>query len=198
MSTGVLILAAGAASRMNRAKMLMAFGSTSILGHIVEEVKATKPGHICLVTGYYHKEIVETIDTSGLFIVHNEHWREGMASSISKGIQEMIKKDPALSSVMIVVSDQPHLNRTVLNEMFTAQAQTKKGIIAAEYGKISGTPVLFSKKYFNQLMELTGDTGAKSILQKHKTDLTTVEFSLGAIDIDTPEDYENFSGKIKK
>ena len=198
MSMGVLILAAGAASRMNGAKMLMSFGSTSILGHILDEVQAIKPDHICLVTGYYHKEILESVDTSGLFVVHNEDWSEGMAASISRGIQEMIKKYPALSSVMIVVSDQPHLNRTVLNEMFAAQTQTKKGIIAAQYGKITGTPVLFAKKYFNALMALTGDTGAKPILQKHTTDLATVEFSLGAIDIDTPEDYENFSGKIKK
>jgi molybdenum cofactor cytidylyltransferase len=198
MSTGVLILAAGAAFRMNEAKMLLAFGSTSILGHIVEEVKASKPDHICLVTGYYHKEIVESIDISGLFIVHNEHWREGMASSISRGVREMIKKYPAVSSVMIVVSDQPHLNRKVLHEMFSEQTKTKKGIIAAQYGKVTGTPVLFAKKYFNQLMELTGDTGAKSILQQHKTDIATVEFSLGAIDIDTAEDYEKFSGKTKK
>jgi molybdenum cofactor cytidylyltransferase len=198
MSTGVLILAAGAAFRMNEAKMLLAFGSTSILGHIVEEVKASKPDHICLVTGYYHTEIVESIDISGMFIIHNEHWREGMASSISRGIREMTKKYPSLSSVMIVVSDQPHLNRKVLNEMFTDQGKTKKGIIAAQYGKVTGTPVLFAKKYFNQLMELTGDAGAKSILQQYKTDIATVEFSLGAIDIDTAEDYEKLSGKTKK
>ncbi len=198
MSTGVLILAAGAAFRMNEAKMLLAFESTTILEHIVAEVKTVKPDHICLVTGYYHKEIVESIDTAGLFIVHNEHWREGMASSISRGIQEMIKKYPALSSVIIVVSDQPHLNSKVLDEMFALHNKTKKGIVAAQYGKIAGTPVLFSKKYFNQLIELTGDTGAKSILQQHKTDIATVEFSLGVIDIDTPEDYEKLSGKIKK
>ncbi len=198
MSTGILILAAGAAFRMNEAKMLLAFESTSILGHIVNEVKAAGPDHICLVTGYYHKEIVERIDTAGLFVVHNEHWREGMAVSISRGIQEMTKKYPGLSSVIIVVSDQPHLNRTVLTEMFATHHKTKKGIVAAQYGKIAGTPVLFEKKYFNRLIELKGDAGAKSILQAHKTDIATVEFSLGAIDIDTPEDYEKLSGKTKK
>ena len=198
MSRGVLILAAGAASRMNRAKMLMAFGSTSILTHIVDEVKATKPDSICLVTGYYHKEIIESIETTGIYIVYNEYWGEGMASSISKGMLEMVKKYPALSSVMIVVSDQPHLNRKVMDEMVTAQTQTNKGIVAAQYGKITGTPVLFTKKYFNLLMALTGDIGAKPILQQHKTDLATVEFTLGAIDIDTPEDYEKLSGKTNK
>ena len=121
-----------------------------------------------------------------------------MASSISKGMHEMINRFPSLSSVIIVVSDQPHLNRKILNEMVAAQAKTNKGIIAAQYGKITGTPVLFTKKYFNPLMALRGDTGAKSILQQHKADIASVEFPLGAIDIDTPEDYEKLSGKTNK
>lgn len=190
MVNAVLILAAGAASRMNQAKMLLPFASTSILSHILGEVKAVKPDCICLLTGYYHKEITDSVDTSQLFVVHNEHWKEGMASSIRAGMRALIKKYPGLSSVMIIVSDQPHLSRKVLNEMMAAQAQTQKGIIAARYGKVTGTPVLFDKKYFNQLLALDGDAGAKSVLQQHKTDMATVMFPLGAIDIDTAEDYE--------
>jgi len=198
MSTGILILAAGAAFRMNRPKMLLPFGSGSILSNILDEIRAIKPNHICLVTGYYHKEIVESIDISALLVVHNEHWREGMASSISKGVHEMTKKYHSLDSITIVVSDQPHLNRKLLTEMVAVRKKTKKGIIAAQYGKVKGTPVLFDKKYFHQLMGLTGDTGAKSILQDHLSDVAAIDFSLGAIDIDTAEDYEKLSPKKKK
>ncbi len=198
MSTGILILAAGAASRMNRPKMLLAFGSSSILAHILEEVKVIKPDLICLVTGYYHKEIMENINVSGLWVVHNEHWKDGMASSISKAVYEMTKKYPHLNSIMILVSDQPYINRSLLAEMVSVRISTKKGIVAAQYGGIQGTPVLFDKKYFNSLMALTGDTGAKSILQQHLSDTAAVAFSLGAIDIDTAEDYENLLLKTRK
>lgn len=197
MVNAVLILAAGAASRMNQAKMLLPFASASILSHILGEVKAVKPGCICLLTGYYHKEIADSIDTSQLFLVHNKHWKEGMASSIRAGMQALMKKYPELSSVMILVSDQPYLNRKLLYEMMAVQAKTRKGIVAARYGKVTGTPVLFEKKYFNQLLALDGDTGARSVLQQHKTDMATVAFPLGAIDIDTAEDYEKLSGQKK-
>lgn len=197
MSTGILILAAGGAFRMNQPKMLLSFGSGSILSNILEATKALKTDQICLVTGYYHKEIIENIDVSGVLVVHNEHWREGMASSISKGVHEMIKEYSHLDSIMIVVSDQPHLNRKLLSEMLSSREKHKKGIVAAQYGAIKGTPVLFDKKYFEELMLLTGDTGAKSVLKKNASDLVTVAFPLGAIDIDTAEDYENLSRKTK-
>ena len=92
MVNAILILAAGAASRMNQAKMLLPFGPASILSHILGEVKAVKPDCICLLTGYYHKEIADSIDTSQLFLVHNKHWKEGMASSIRTGMQALMKK----------------------------------------------------------------------------------------------------------
>ncbi len=197
MSTGILILAAGGAFRMNQPKMLLPFGSGSILSTILEQTKALKTDQICLVTGYYHKEIIENIDVSGLLVIHNDHWREGMASSISRGVHEMIKEYSDLDSIMIVVSDQPHLNRKLLSEMLSCREKYEKGIVAAQYGEIKGTPVLFDKKYFQELMLLTGDTGAKSVLKEHSSDVTTVEFPLGAIDIDTAEDYENLSHKTK-
>lgn len=197
MNTGVLILAAGAATRMGRAKMLLPFESTNILEHILTEVRSIKPSCICIVTGYYHKEIIAGIDTEGLYIAHNENWIAGMASSIGMGVSELIKKKAGLSSIIIIVSDQPYLNRNVLHEIVTVREKTKKGIIAAAYNGIKGTPVLFDQKYFNELMLLEGDIGAKFILQQHAADIATVAFSSGAIDIDTPEDYEKLSHKTK-
>ena len=197
MTTGVLILAAGAASRMGRAKMLLPFKSTNILTHLLNEIKAIEPHCICLLTGFYHEEMINNIDTNGLYIVQNEHWEKGMACSIRMGVYEMTKKYPGLSSIIIIVSDQPYLNKQVLHEMVIVHTKTKKGIIAAEYGSIKGTPVLFDKKYFTELMLLEGDIGAKSILQQHAADIATVAFSSGEIDIDTPEDYDKLSHKTK-
>jgi molybdenum cofactor cytidylyltransferase len=195
MTTGILILAAGAASRIGRAKMLLPFRDTNILSHILNEVRSLNPHCICLVTGYYHKEILAAIDTRGLYIAHNEHWEEGMGASIRMGVSELMKMNTGLSSLIIIVSDQPYLNSNVLQEMIDTRIKTKKGIIAAKYGQIKGTPVLFDQKYFSLLLLLKGDTGAKFILQQNTEDIATVEFSLGEIDIDTQEDYEKLSKK---
>jgi molybdenum cofactor cytidylyltransferase len=193
---GILILAAGAASRMKQPKMLLAFEKDSILSHIIDEAKTVEPDIICLVTGYYHLEIIEKTAISGLMLVHNENWQEGMASSIKKGVEELTNKYPDLKAILILVSDQPYINCVLLKDMLSAYAISKKGIVAAYYANTFGTPVLFDNKYFQLLMSLKGDIGAKSIIRKHPDDITTVAFPLGEIDIDTKEEYEKLSSKI--
>jgi molybdenum cofactor cytidylyltransferase len=54
-----------------------------------------------------------------------------------------------------------------------------------------GVPALFSKKYFKPLMELTGEQGAKKIIQQNMNDVESFEFEKGAVDIDTPSDYNH-------
>ncbi len=198
MKRGVLILAAGAATRMKRAKMLLPFASTTILSHILQEVQAIKPDGICLVTGCYHNEIQNSITAAQLDIVYNGNWEDGMAGSIKLGLTALLQKHPDLGSVLIVASDQPYLNRKVLTDMTEALDDNQKGIVAAKYQEVAGIPVLFDQKYFDQLRQLQGDKGARTILQQYPDDIATIDFPLGAIDIDTPEDYESFCLQIKE
>ncbi|MES2005230.1 MAG: nucleotidyltransferase family protein [Bacteroidota bacterium] len=198
MKTGFLILAAGAAKRMQQPKMLLPFGEETILSHIIGEVKAAGAHTICLVTGYYHEEIIRSIDIENILVTYNENWEEGMAGSIRKGLSSLIEKYPGMRSVMIMVSDQPYLHHELLQNMMEQQQRSGKGIVAASYSGIQGTPVLFERKYFEQLQELKSDNGAKPILQQYSTDVITVDFPSGNMDIDTLEDYEKFCAKIKQ
>jgi molybdenum cofactor cytidylyltransferase len=198
MEKGVLILAAGAATRMKRAKMLLPFASTTILSHILQEVQTIRPDSICLVTGCYHNEIQNSITTAQLDIVYNGNWEDGMAGSIKLGLATLLQKHPDLRSVLIVASDQPYLNRKVLADMIDALDDNQKGIVAAKYQEMIGIPVLFDQKYFEHLRQLQGDRGARTILQQYQEDIVTIDFPLGAIDIDTPEDYEKFCLQTKE
>lgn len=197
MSTGILILAAGSASRMKQPKMLLPYGKATILTHLLEEIKAVQPKAICVVTGYYHTDMLPLLQTEPVMVVYNERWKEGMAGSIKTGLSALLEQQPALDSVMILVSDQPFITRVLLQELIQTQEKSGKGIVAAFYNGIKGTPVLFNKQYFHHLQELQGDKGAKSILQLVPGDIATVDFEEGEMDIDTPEDYERFCAHIK-
>lgn len=197
MSTGILILAAGSASRMQQPKMLLPFGKGTILSHLLEETKAVHPKLICVVTGYYHTAMLPLLQTEPVMIVYNERWQEGMAGSIKTGLSALLEQQPELDSVMVLVSDQPFITRKLLLEMIETQQESGKAIVAAFYNGVKGTPVLFNKQYFHHLQELQGDKGAKSILQLVPDDIATVDFAEGEMDIDTPEDYERFCAHIK-
>lgn len=198
MKTGAIILAAGAASRMGKAKMLLPYKGQTILEQLINELKTVAPQPICLVTGKYHEAIAQTISDPMVSLVHNEKWSEGMAGSIQAGMKALLQQAPDLDQVWIVVGDQPFLSQTVLEEMLRKQQETQKGIVAAQYRGVAGTPVLFSAVYFEALQKLTGDKGARVILQEHPEDMATVAFPEGELDIDTPEDYERFLQQLNQ
>jgi molybdenum cofactor cytidylyltransferase len=198
MSKGIIILAAGAATRMGKAKMLLPFSNGHILSHILEQAVSVETNNLCMVTGFYHAEIEKNIDSKSIEIIYNQNWKEGMASSIRKGLLTLLEKDKDISTVLLLVADQPYLHGELLKEIYQVYHKTNRGIVAAQYGNTKGTPVLFDKKYFAQLLALKGDIGAKSILQQNEADCAVVNFPLGAIDIDTPEDYENLQAQKEK
>lgn len=197
MSTGVLILAAGSASRMQQPKMLLPFQKGNILSHLLDEAKVLQPTAVCLVTGFYHDEILSAVATEEVLVVRNEQWEEGMSGSIRLGLLQLLQLYPAMQQVIILVSDQPFLTCDLLRNMLQVQQVTRKGIVAAAYAGIQGTPVLFTKDYFDQLQQLTGDKGAKRILQTNIGDVAVVDFPEGVRDIDTPEDYIKYCTSIK-
>lgn len=193
MGVSVIILAAGAARRMNQAKMLLPFEEHTILETIIGKAKEIKPDHICVVTGYYHNQIVAKVSDHEICFVYNEQWEQGMSTSIKKGLGFLTSQDSNIPQLLIMVADQPYISTSLLQKMLQLQIQSNKSIVAACYAGVAGTPVLFQSKHFSNLEKLTGDKGARSILQQYPDDLVTIDFPLGKIDIDTVEDFQKLS-----
>ena len=88
------------------------------------------------------------------------------------------------------VCDQPFVTPKLIDELVARGRANEAGIAAAQYGKTVGPPVFFDERHFDALAGLTGDRGAKPLLDVHASQLSLVDFPQGAFDIDTPEDYE--------
>ena len=106
-------------------------------------------------------------------------------------IMEIGKEDPAIENVIIAVSDQAFINSGILEGLLAKKELSGKNIVASSYAQTTGTPVLFNKKYFDQLIALKGNKGAKKILEQYPADTETIPFKQGHIDIDTEKDYNN-------
>jgi molybdenum cofactor cytidylyltransferase len=187
--TGIIILAAGNSSRMGEPKQLMMFKNKTFLQHIIGEARNALLDPVICVTGYQSEVISESITGMEVSVVYNEHWSEGMGSGISAGIKHLLLSD--VDSVILTVSDQPHVSSDLFLTMLKMKARSGKKIVASSYAGTLGTPVLFSKEYFNQLKSLNGNQGAKNIVKINLPDVCSVEFEKGNIDIDTKEDYKN-------
>ena len=190
--TVFLLLAAGNSSRMGKPKMLLPFNGKTLLQHSIDEIKKITDQKLLVVTGCYHSLLKEQLQQQQILFFQNEHWQEGMASSIGAGMKYILQYFPDAVNVMILVCDQPFISAGLFQQMITKKAELVKGIIACKYNDTTGVPVLFDKKYFARLAILKGDVGAKKLVQQFVEDTAVIDFPEGAADIDTPEDYEKF------
>jgi molybdenum cofactor cytidylyltransferase len=194
---GIIILAAGSSSRMGKPKQLLEFDGMTLLTRVSKMASQSKLYPVIAVLGANADLIQAHLDVSGLDIVLNENWEEGMASSLRKGLQAMNEMYSHVDAVIILVGDQPYISNQHIEQLIDSQKKSGLPISACSYAGIMGTPALFHKTIFPELMLLEGDIGAKKIIEKRKQDVATVFFDKGVIDIDTIDDYEKLRNEKK-
>jgi len=189
-SCGIVILAAGASTRLGKPKQLLQYRGKTLLAHAINEAVNSNADAIVVILGKDADLFKKEIDEKKVRVAINSSWEEGMASSLRLGLDTLLTDKPYIDAVIFMVCDQPHVLSSILNELIITQQKTTKQIVTCNYGDSIGPPALFHKKYFKDLMKLSGDPGARKIIQQNMNDMTTILFPEGEIDIDTEEDYE--------
>ena len=187
---GLIILAAGSATRMGRPKQLLPYQGRSLILHAVEVALASLCQPIIVVLGAYVEQIKPELMPKAVQVVENSQWQEGMSSSIRAGISMLLKTNSKLDAVIISLADQPLVSPQIFNLLIQSYQETQKVIIASKYNETTGVPALFSNALFPELMELEGDKGAKKLIQKYIDTGVILLIPEAAIDIDTPDDYK--------
>jgi len=185
-----LILAAGSSSRMGEPKMLLMYKGKTLLQHVIDEAKFINDNLLIVVTGRYHDLLVPLLQQQSIEPIKNEQWKNGMGSSVSAGVCYILKNFPSAENVLILTCDQPFVSTALLQQLINTKVISGKGIAACAYGDTVGIPVLFDKKYFNLLLSLKDNKGAKKIVSDSMKDVVSIDFPAGIIDIDEPKDYE--------
>lgn len=188
--TTCLLLAAGSSSRMGNPKMLLSFNGKTFLQHAIDEIKGSGAHNLVVVTGCYHQQLTPILLPQQIDFIENKNWDEGMGTSIQAGVARILQQYPHSENIIIAVCDQPYISSSLFDRLIAANTETGKSIIASVYNGTAGTPVLFDKKHFNQLLQLEGPQGAKKLVQQCAGDAFYIDFPGGATDIDTPEDYK--------
>jgi molybdenum cofactor cytidylyltransferase len=186
--TGIIILAAGSSSRMGTPKQNLLFKGQTLLQTAIKTAIAANCCSAVVVLGANYDLISPTIFDQPIHIFKNENWEEGMGSSISYGLSELLKLQPEMSSALFMLTDQPFTEPNLINMLINKAVPGK--IIACSYNETLGPPALFDKVFFDELLATQGNEGAKKILQKHPEAVLSVPFPSGAFDIDTPVDYD--------
>ena len=185
----VVILAAGASTRLGRPKQLLKFQQQSLIRRLVSEAKKVT-ATVIVVTGSIHNAIENELKGEPVLIVQNKDWAQGMGSSIKEGMQNLKSLESNAGAVILAVCDQPYVTAALFTAMIDLHKRSGKRIVACSYADSLATPVLFERSYFENLLQLNGREGAKKLLQQYTNDVAFLPFPQGVIDIDTASDYE--------
>jgi molybdenum cofactor cytidylyltransferase len=193
---GIILLAAGGSSRLGKPKQLLLYKGQTLLQNTLSVALTSNAQSVIVVLGA-NADILQTEITNGkIHVVVNDDWQEGMGSSIRTGVKAITEINPSTEGVILLVCDQPFINSALLNNLITAHQKTGKEIVACTYGNTFGPPVFFHQSLFSELLQLKGDTGARSIVQKHLDNMEAIPFPEGIFDIDTEGDYQKIKGSV--
>jgi molybdenum cofactor cytidylyltransferase len=186
----IMILAAGASTRMGTPKQLLLYQGRSFLQYITEMAIASVCQPVVVVLGANAEQTHPQIKHLPVKVVKNLDWACGMSASIKSGIELLNNLPQKIEAVVITLCDQPFVSHQIINQLVDAYHSTKKPIIASEYAGTLGVPALFSQRFFAELAALQETSGAKKVINHNLNEVFSIPFPLGDIDIDTPKDYE--------
>ena len=194
MIAGV-VLAAGLSRRMGQAKLLMPVGGRAIVRYVVERVLAGGVDSVWVVTGPDVEPIEAALAGIDVQIAVNPVPEEGQAGSVRAGIAAL---PASVDAALIALGDQPLLAPSIIPALLAARRTSPKLIVAPRYRDGQGNPVLFKREIFPELLRLTGDQGARPIIQKEPAHVEWVDLDLPMPpDVDTPDDYEKIRANLR-
>jgi molybdenum cofactor cytidylyltransferase len=181
-----IVLAAGLARRMGRQKLLLSVRGQPLVRHAVEAL-LRHVDDLIVVTG--HDEIAVAGALAGLPVrlVRNPEPEAGQGSSIAAGARALA---PHTDAVIVALGDQPHVPADVVPALIAAWRRSGRVIVAPVYDGIQANPVLFAAPVFAELAVLTGEGGARAVVQREPDRVERVHVAAPVpADVDTPEDY---------
>jgi molybdenum cofactor cytidylyltransferase len=183
----VLLLAAGASTRMGRPKQLLDVEGQPLLRRAARTAIDAGLHRVLVVLGAEAARIRPVVADLDLDIVMNPEWPEGIASSLRAGVAAVELDHPDARGLIVMMADQPGITAAHLGRIDAAQRAGDAPIVASGYGEFRGPPAYFGRGSFAALKSLRGDVGARRLLQAEAI-LTVAAPPGSGADLDTPLD----------
>ena len=174
-----IVLAAGQSTRMEGGNKLLAeIGGVSVIEATLGAISASRIDGIVVVTGHDAEQVQSLIQETGVDVCFNEHYAQGLSTSISSGIAKMTGN---FDGLLVCLGDMPLVRSQTIDRLIDAfeQAESRRAIVVPKHDGRRGNPVLWGYDHFEALAGLTGDRGARRLIAANPGDVV-------AVDVDDP------------
>lgn len=163
LQIGAIVLAAGLSRRAGpENKLLHPVDGKTMIRRSVEVLVKSDVDPIVVVTGYERKKIEAELSDLHVSFIHNKNFADGMGPSIGCGVAALPEH---VDGALICLGDMPSIPVETISALINAAQEGN--ICVPVYDGRRGNPVLFTKQFFQALMELRGDKGGKMLLQEN-------------------------------
>ncbi|HSI00872.1 MAG TPA: molybdopterin-binding/glycosyltransferase family 2 protein [Reyranella sp.] len=189
----VLVLAAGRSIRMGGPnKLLQETDGMPLVVHAVKAALASQAVEVVVVLGHMADQVRPAIEQAvgahaRLRFVTNPDFADGLSTSVRTGIAALGKE---IAAAIVQLGDMPGVNAMLLDRLMAAFSPVEgRSICVPTVGGKRGNPVLWDRRFFAEMEQVSGDTGAKHLIGEHADLVCEVEMTGEAAitDIDTPE-----------
>ena len=185
-----IILAAERSERMGEPRLFLPLGGKPVLQWILENALASDLDEVICVTRELNSARRQiNIADERLFWLINYAADRGQSTSVIAGLWAA---NAASDGVMFLCGDQPLVRPELINALIEKFDDTEAWIVAPKFNGEVRNPILFHRKLFPELLQLTGDRSGRPLLDKHKRKTALLDWSeeVSFLDIDVPKDYE--------
>jgi molybdenum cofactor cytidylyltransferase len=183
-----IVLGAGRSSRMGeRNKLLATVGGRPMLERVVAAALGSDLVSTAVVTGCEAEAVRELLRAREVTLVHNADYQSGLASSLKVGLATLPED---IDGVMILLADMPFIQPGHINELIAEfNPANERDIVAPIRQGRLGNPIIWAARYLPAMMKLSGDRGARPLLDEFAANVWEVPMGDDAIflDVDTPQ-----------
>jgi molybdenum cofactor cytidylyltransferase len=186
-----VILAGGQSRRMgSKNKLLALINGKPMVKLIAENILNSRVQTVTVVTGFQAQTTQKALGGLTLNFVNNRDFESGLSSSLTTGVASAPEN---CSAIIICLGDMPKITKKHINKLIEAYDPTEgRAICVPTWQGKRGNPVLWARQFFLEMMNLTGDFGAKDLIVKYSELVIEVEMDDESVilDIDTPEAFD--------
>jgi molybdenum cofactor cytidylyltransferase len=183
-----IVLAAGQSRRMGHVNKLLAeVDGKPMVSHVLDSLTASQAKPVTVVTGHDYAAVEKVLPKKGFTLTHNPDYASGLSSSLRRGLAALPEN---IDGVLVCLGDMPRVSPTVIDRLIAAFNPTEgRAICVPTWQGKRGNPVLFARRFFAEMQDIAGDTGARALIGEHAEVVCEVAMDDDAVllDIDTPE-----------
>ncbi len=183
-----LVLAAGRSSRMGRNKLTLTLDGVPLVRRVVDELAAAAD-EVVVVIGHDAEAVAAALAGAPARLVHNPDYAEGLSTSLRAGLAAL---SPDADGVLVCLGDMPRIRRDDLARLIAGFNPVEgRTIILPTFEGRRGNPVLWGRRWFPAMAAVTGDKGARSLIEAQADQVAEVAIGHDGvlIDVDTPDAY---------